>query len=61
MLAGPVTVLEQIKALLQEKHAQLIEQSVQIIAKDALLSYTQQLEPMQLQLLKLRQMPIWQA
>jgi transposase len=40
----------QLKAMLQEKHAQLA-------AKDALLlSYTQQLEAMQLQLLKLRQM-----
>ena len=40
----------QLKAMLQEKHAQLA-------AKDALLlSYTQQLEAMQLQLLKLRQL-----
>jgi transposase len=40
----------QLKAMLQEKHAQLV-------AKDALLlSYTQQLEAMQLQLIKLRQL-----
>jgi transposase len=47
----------QLKALLQEKHSQLVAQSEQLVVKDALLrSYTIELEALRLQLHKLRQM-----
>ncbi len=49
--------IAELKALLQEKHAQLLTQSEQLVAKDAQIHFfTVQIESLKLQILKLRRM-----